>query len=150
MHAFVRDNFFTEKDCLGLKNLHHSNGPEINGTYPLDIKLHPTMLDRLNHISMTLADSVVDWAKLVHWPSGSFQELHYDTTSSKTTLSSICYLNDDYTGGQTYFSDGTIFSVKTGRIIFFDGNYFLHGVKKIESGDRYTLAIWYKKQNDIK
>jgi len=57
-----------------------------------------------------------------------------------------CYLNENYKGGQTYFKDGTIFSPKTGRMLFFDGKYYFHGVKEILSNDRYVLVIWYKKK----
>ena len=28
--------------------------------------------------------------------------------------------------------------------LFFDGKYYLHGVKEVLSNDRYVLAIWYK------
>lgn len=145
MIALLHDNFFTGENCLELKNTHDPNQPSFGNTRPMPIVLSKPMLDTIHKVSRTLANSIVDWAQIVHWPTGSFQELHYDTASSKTTLSSICYLNDNFTGGETYFKDGTIFSAKKGRILFFDGNHFLHGVKKIESGDRYTLAIWYKK-----
>ena len=145
MITLIYDNFLTKEKCLELKNTHNPNQPIFRDTYPMPINLNNTLLDKINKVSLGLANSIVDWAQIVYWPTNSYQKLHYDTASPETTLSSICYLNYSFTGGQTYFDEGTIFSVKTGRIIFFDGNYFLHGVKKIESGDRYTLAIWYKK-----
>jgi hypothetical protein len=114
---------------------------------PLNLKkenLEINFVNKINKISKTINDSIIDWSQIVYWPKNSFQDLHFDSASNKTTLSSICYLNDNYEGGQTYFEDGTIFTPITGRILFFDGKHYLHGVKKIISGNRYVLAIWYK------
>ena len=30
------------------------------------------------------------------------------------------------------------------RIIFFDGQYYTHGVKPVLKNERYTIATWYK------
>ena len=68
-----------------------------------------------------------------------------DNASQKTTLTSITYLNDDYTGGQTYYEDGTIFKPKKGRGLFFNGQYHKHGVKPVSKNIRYVVAAWYKK-----
>ena len=67
--------------------------------------------------------------------------------SDETTLSSITYLNDNFDGGRTYFEDGTTFIPKKGRSIFFDGQYYKHGVSKVENNIRYVVATWYKKLN---
>ena len=55
------------------------------------------------------------------------------------------YLNSDFEGGHTYFTDGTSIAPKAGRIVFFDGKYHYHGVSPIYN-NRYTIAAWYKKQ----
>lgn len=86
----------------------------------------------------------IDWGKFVHWPTEAYQPLHFDNASDKTILSSIIYLNEGYKGGQTFFEDGTIVAPKKRRALFFDGTKYKHGVNKIQEGDRYTLAIWYK------
>ena len=88
-------------------------------------------------------DIVGDWLQIVKWPSNSYQNLHLDKTSNKTVLTSITYLNENYSGGETYFKDGTIIKPKTGRTLIFDGMYYVHGVKTIKKGTRYTLPVWY-------
>ena len=68
---------------------------------------------------------------------------HYDKTSDKTTITSLIYLNDSFRGGETYLDDGTVIEPKKGRILFFDGKYFKHGVNTTH-GERYVLSTWYR------
>jgi hypothetical protein len=41
--------------------------------------------------------------------------------------------------------DGTIIKPKIGRTLIFNGMYYVHGVKTIKKGTRYTLPVWYKR-----
>lgn len=86
----------------------------------------------------------VEWSQVVEWKVGSSQAYHRDKTSDKTVLTSITYLNDDYVGGQTSIENDIDIVPKLGRTVYFDGLHYVHGVKKIEKGVRYTLPIWYK------
>lgn len=66
-----------------------------------------------------------------------FQTKHY---------SSLVYLNDDYDGGELYFPDHN-FSIKpeAGTLICLKGDeHSLHGVKKVESGIRYTVSLFWE------
>lgn len=66
-----------------------------------------------------------------------FQTKHY---------SSLIYLNDDYEGGELYFPEHN-FSIKpeVGTLICLKGDeHSLHGVKKIESGTRYTVSLFWE------
>ena len=88
---------------------------------------------------------VINYFQIVKWPSSHpGKPLHTDFTRSTTVLSSIIYLNNDFEGGHTFFEDGTAFAPATGRIIFFDGKYYHHGVSEIKKKDRYTVASWFK------
>ena len=150
MIALIKDNFISINDCVDKINFYKENkykAEKFRDVFPLPLfkeELNKNLIDNIHHISKTINNSIIDWMQIVYWPTDSFQDLHFDTGSNETTLSSICYLNDDYEGGQTYFEEGTIFAPLTGRILFFDGKHYLHGVKKVISGDRYVLAIWYK------
>jgi len=116
--------------------------------YPLRLDINnfviSFLIEKLESISK-LFDSKIDWFEIVKWPIGSKQDLHFDTASNKTTFSSIVYLNDNFEGGETYYKDGTIIKPILGRSLFFDGNYYKHGVKKVKKNTRYVLATWYKK-----
>lgn len=59
-------------------------------------------------------------------------------------LSVLAYLNDDYEGGELYFPDHDVtIKPKRGSIITFPGNaHYIHGVKPITNGIRYTMSQW--------
>ena len=147
----MEDDFLNKKECKTLINFYKSKPlpKEFYGTYPraLDHNFNNKLLNKINNLSISLNQSIIDWFQIVKWPaSHPGKQLHFDQTSSDTILSSILYLNSDFEGGHTYFEDGTSIAPKTGRIIFFDGNYYYHGVSSINNKDRYTLAASYKKQ----
>jgi hypothetical protein len=152
MISLIKDNFLSIDECNNLISFYEENKKDsikYRDTFFLDLKennLDKTLVNNISNISKLINGSDIDMAQIVYWPTGSFQDLHHDIALKNTTLSSVCYLNDDYEGGQTYFEDGTIFSHKKGRILFFDGKYYLHGVKKITSRNRYSLAIWNKNE----
>jgi hypothetical protein len=83
------------------------------------------------------------------WIPGSFAEPHADNTNPDGTPSSwrqykyvsLLYLNDDYEGGELYFiNQGIEIKPRRGSLIMFDPSAeYLHGVRKIKSGNRYTL-----------
>jgi hypothetical protein len=62
-------------------------------------------------------------------------------------LSSLIYLNDDYEGGELWFPQYDNYSIKpeVGTLILFRGDEnTLHGVKKVESGIRYTISLFWE------
>ena len=151
MKTLIYDNLFTEDECNFAidfyKNLEHE-AEKFRDVYPLSI-----LENEMNNIQIKLSkiskefNAQIDWIQIVKWPIVSYQNLHFDLDSDETTLSSITYLNDNFDGGRTYFEDGTTFIPKKGRSIFFDGQYYKHGVSKVENNIRYVVATWYKKLN---
>ena len=89
-------------------------------------------------------DYLYEWGKLVKWDEGRWQAYHLDVTSSKTRITSITYLNEEFANGCTIFADGTKVKPLMGRTLIFDGNQYYHGVEPVMSGTRYALAIWYE------
>ena len=61
----------------------------------------------------------------------------------------IVYLNDDYSGGETYFppSDyypfGTQIEQEVGSGVLFQGIYHGQGVFKVRRGYRHTVSVWF-------
>ena len=156
MLIVIKDNFLSENTCENLIHYFEDNKHKCKkhrDTLSLCLDLQKNFIEeeikKINNISNLINNSIIDYIEIVKWPENSFQNLHFDEALEKTTLTSICYLNDNYKEGQTYFKDGTIINPKKSRILFFDGKYYFHGVKKIEKGIRYTLAAWYKNINNI-
>ncbi len=150
MKTIIIDNFLSKVECDNLINYYKENekfSKQWYSRYPLSCNLKDIKL-KLNVISKQHG-AEVDWFDIVKWPVGSEQNLHFDDAKKDTVLSSITYLNDNFKGGQTYFEEGTIFKPKVGRSLFFDGQYYRHGVKPVEENIRYVVAAWYKKLNPI-
>lgn len=55
----------------------------------------------------------------------------------------ICFLNDDYDGGQAIVEDNHI-DPEIGKAIVLEGNKVEHGVS-LTDGDRYVLLCWWSR-----
>lgn len=97
-----------------------------------------------------------DYTDLVYWPTGLSMDVHADAVWLDGTparfpyryCAGVCYLNDDYEGGETYFPNFNIETrPKKGKVVLFPSNLeYQHGVKKVV-GERFTLPIWFTKNS---
>lgn len=100
-------------------------------------------------------------ASFLAYPEGSFLHPHIDIVGlvqddgdeienpmDKWTghLASILYLNDNYDGGEIYFPDRDLeIKPKAGTLIVFPGNkHYVHGVRPVSRGTRFTLSMWIR------
>ncbi len=94
-----------------------------------------------------------DTAQLVRWDEGQELTPHADNIepdgrpngTPHRSFSSLVYLNDDYSGGHTFFPGlGLGIVPKPGRLVAFgSGCDYVHGVTKITQGVRHTYAGWF-------
>ena len=103
-----------------------------------------------------------DLLQFVRWPEG--YELHPHADSEEPDGSPhpfhyreyacITYLNNDFEGGNIYFprKDNLSPTIEPGTMVFFPGTLeYLHGVKGVTDGVRYTIASFFttdKKYHD--
>ena len=163
------DDFYTEEECDFLIKYFHENYCQDYNNGTNDSEILQIMLRRvqydfsvLNYISahplkrwFHFRANMLRWRclrriqeefpftrlmydQLVHWPDGTFMDFHYDR--KYTPWASVCYLNDDYSGGETVI-EGKKIEPKRGRLIVFNGSKFIHGVNPV-NGDRYTYTSW--------
>lgn len=129
---------------LDKKILYIKNSLEMAAQMSLDTYLAHRGLDKTNY---TLEMKIIP---IRIWESGSYMGPHCDSYdgSSEIAFSIVMYLNDEYTGGEISFPNHNI-SIKpqVGSLIIFPSQEpFLHQVKTIESGQRYTCHLSvYKK-----
>jgi hypothetical protein len=98
--------------------------------------------------------SAVYEMQVTRWMAGNFQEPHADKQnldgspngSPGYDVSSVFYINDNFIGGEIYFPNQslTIKPIKNMLILFPGDIYFLHGVKHVTSGERYTVPAFWK------
>lgn len=88
------------------------------------------------------------------WVPGTSGNPHIDAIELEPFIeySSVIYLNDEYEGGEIYFPKQN-FSIKPEKYsaIFFPGNDYdyLHGVKEITSGKRYTALYMQSTKHEF-
>lgn len=155
----ILDDILSVEECNHLISIHQQNKDLWNVHEPgglayilLDkaIKQHKNEFDiYVNKISNVVTNIIndikIEWSEIVCRPQNSYQNIHIDDASQDSILTSITYLNNDYRGGETIFSDGTSIAPKIGRTVIFDGLKHYHGVNSISNNDRYIMPIWYKK-----
>ncbi len=96
-----------------------------------------------------------EFIDIVYWGPGMSMDAHIDNYDySKGTnpdtanlpfryYSSICYLNDGYEGGYTFFPNENKACVpEKGKVVFFP-SYVEHGVTEVKVNPRYTIAMWF-------
>ena len=81
------------------------------------------------------------------WQDGWSQHAHIDAVGPGESIeySAVIYLNDNYEGGEIYFPAYDVcIKPQAGDLVCFpDNEKFVHGVKPILSGTRYTSPRWF-------
>lgn len=87
---------------------------------------------------------------LTLWKEGPGTVVHHDNHegAEMVQLTTVIYLNDSYDGGEIYFPEFDFeHKPKAGQALIFPAfskDYdYIHGVKDIKNGNRYTLALWH-------
>ena len=145
---FVNDNSISKSECDHLIKLFEADGSTHSWLDYQVMTINALVDKKTSDIILKVARQSsykVQWCEIAKRPPGSGHPKHIDDTSNKTVFSSVTYLNDDFTGGKTYIINDIEVPPKTGRTLYFDGRFYEHGVTEIKDSDRYTLAIWYKK-----
>jgi Rps23 Pro-64 3,4-dihydroxylase Tpa1-like proline 4-hydroxylase len=87
---------------------------------------------------------------IVKWNPGMNMKVHTDngdsldgSNLSNRHYTSIIYLNDDYSGGETVFpTENKTCSPEIGKFVIFPSE-LPHGVSEVKDKDRYTIATWF-------
>jgi len=97
--------------------------------------------------NLYLADCLVAF-----YEEGAFMEIHKDVLDDSETVSTVLYLNDEYTGGTLLFPEidnGYSYTPEKYELIYFPTS-FLHGVAPVKSGKRYIITISYTDKIEYK
>lgn len=83
----------------------------------------------------------------LRYEGGEHYKAHYDgSTSIGRVISAICYLNDDYEGGEIEFVNfGVKIRPEPGTLVLFPSNFaYRHVAHPVKSGIKYALVTWLK------
>jgi len=148
----IEENFLSDQDCDNIKKIaieSYNKSEAFRDIHVLEIiKANYDLSKKLgfvysNYLGTKNIVAFPELLQFTYWTPNSFQDLHFDVTRDSTNLTSITYLNDDYEGGETYFENDVVVKPKKGKVVFFDGKKYKHGVSKITQGNRYVCAFWY-------
>jgi len=119
------------------------------GTYRLIKKIQARFMEKISDFYNVTVH--VPTPSIARWFVGNSQYPHADKTHYPDyDIGSVIYLNNDYEGGEIYFPQHDIeLRPIAGNAIAFPGDeYYMHGVREITSGSRYTLPIFWKVLED--
>jgi len=88
---------------------------------------------------------------LLKYSSNQQYHRHYDGASaSGRVVSAICYLNNNYEGGELEFPNfGVSITPQPGMLILFPSNYaYAHIAHPIISGLKYAIVTWIRDRED--
>ena len=112
-------------------------------------KVNDIVVDMLENPRIMVTDTI----QVVRWFKGYELKPHADKENPNDSphpfpwrdFASVVYLNDNFEGGEIHFpNQGKQFKPKKGALIVFPGTYeFLHGVKEVTEGIRYTLPSFH-------
>jgi hypothetical protein len=147
---------FWDNRSLNAINIYNLHSKEIGGMlYKIRQRVEKEIKDMYN-----LSEVYPDLFQVVRWFPGMEQHPHCDDMTDahedhKESLEwfnhrhygAIIYLNDDYSGGHTYYPNYNFdIAPAAGKLAVHPGDpEHLHGVSKIEDGIRYTLASFWTK-----
>jgi prolyl 4-hydroxylase len=84
--------------------------------------------------------------QIVRYHAGGRYVDHRDSPAPGATpraLSLVCYLNDDFSGGETAFADPAItVPPATGTVLAFSP-ILMHRANPVISGTKYVITAWY-------
>lgn len=84
---------------------------------------------------------------MLRYRGGQEYKAHFDgPTNSGRSISAICYLNDDYEGGEIEFVNFNIkIKPEPGMLILFPSNYaYRHIAHPVTDGTKYAIVTWIK------
>jgi hypothetical protein len=87
---------------------------------------------------------------ILKYDQGEEYKPHYDGhTAIGRTISAVCYLNNDYEGGEIEFVHHKVkIKPEPGMLILFPSNFaYTHIAHPIKKGTKYLLVTWIKDRN---
>jgi len=114
---------------------------------------HREAARRIGEFYRLQAPIYADTVQLVRWTEGMHMEPHADRANPDGSdhafayrdFASVIYLNDDYEGGEIYFTaQDLVLKPRAGTLVAFTGGWrHEHAVTKIGSGTRYSMPGFY-------
>lgn len=130
-------------------------------TYQADLTNNSIMQNIHNQFYVLLLAASIPYAKrygiqeelyheqysMLRYQLNQEYKAHYDgSTSMCRAISALCYLNDDYEGGELEFVNQKIkIKPQAGMLILFPSNFtFAHRSMPVSQGTKYAMVTWIR------
>ena len=153
------DNFLSKEQCdwfIRLFNAETTEFAEPGERFGLDLlpqHLEILHLDQIYHYRevkfiaaqwarlVPVANAFPDYMQVVRRAPGAFLGPHVDFEDR--VYSSIIYLNDDFSGGETRVGN-RIIEPEVGKCFGLYGSHVQHELHEVRDGSRYILIVWFR------
>jgi len=131
-----------------LKSKDQLNNERGDGTFRLYNSEEPALFNFVKKYSSKFIgdkDLYVTEYLVALYEEGAFMAVHRDVENDREVISTVMYLNDDYTGGELSFPEvdgGYFYTPEKYELVYFPTPY-QHGVNAVKSGKRYIITISY-------
>ena len=101
----------------------------------------------LNEFICNKFEEPIDNLYIIHrliYGENGYAKKHKDRFTTHKTVSIL--LSSDFTGGEMYINDKDVSLTNEGDYVVFNGGKESHEVKKIITGERDVLIIWFSKK----
>jgi len=161
------DAYWEKAETIGFgTNQDHRVNKTMAITKQADVNNSPTLQNIHNQFYTMLLATTIPYAdkfalqeglwhegyNMLKYSGGDHYKAHYDgCTSVGRVISAICYLNDDYEGGELEFVNfGITIKPKKSTLILFPSNYaYTHIAHPVTKGTKYALVTWLRDQNNF-
>ncbi len=145
--AGINADLQVDRSVRNAEVLFESSGPVESAAHALMGRCRDRLFACTRTIAVTFAPkTVLAEIQIVRYHPGGRYVDHRDTPAigaTPRTLSLVCYLNDDFTGGETVFTDpATTIPIVTGTVVAFSP-VLLHRAQPIIAGTKYVITAWY-------
>lgn len=138
----------------------------LNVSYNAEYLDNPVMQNIHNQFYMMIMASLIPYTlrynvhnslfpedfQLLKYSGGQEYKPHSDggTSFIPRQVTAICYLNDDYTGGELEFPYfGIKLQPQKGMLVLFPSNFaYAHAALPVSEGIKYSLVTWMKDKNE--
>lgn len=106
---------------------------------------------RIQALARVLSNSKLESTRpqIVRYVPGNYYHVHRDNSGQyhQRLLSVVCYLNDDFTGGETYFPELCRgFRAPPGKALIFPSK-LPHAGSNVETGEKLIMVQWLIRQD---
>jgi predicted 2-oxoglutarate/Fe(II)-dependent dioxygenase YbiX len=145
--AGINANLDVDRSVRDAEVLFESSGPSESVAHELMGRCRDRLFVATRDIAIAVAHkTVLAEIQIVRYHPGGRYIDHRDSPELGATpraLSLVCYLNDDFSGGETVFTNPNItIPIVTGTVVAFSP-VLMHRANPVLTGTKYIITAWY-------